>query len=77
MISNPVTDHDHEHQELAVSMRPAQIRQRRTLADGRRLVNVVCPVCDRRHWLPASGVGKCPRRPGRFTIVADTVGRAR
>lgn len=57
-------------------MKTALIRQRRTLADGRRLVNVACPMCDRRHWIPAAGTGKCPRRPGRFTI-ADATARTR
>ena len=71
-----MTNHDNEHQEESVSIKTAQVRQRRTLADGRRLVNIVCPICDRRHWIQASGSGKCPRRPGRFTIAADVV-RAR
>jgi hypothetical protein len=35
-------------------MRPAIVKQRRQLADGRRLVNVVCPACEGRHWLPAA-----------------------
>ncbi len=47
----------------------APVRQRRTTADGRRFVNVVCPVCDRRHWLPESNTGICPRRSGHFTIA--------
>lgn len=50
-------------------MNRAAVRARRTLADGRRLVNIVCPVCDGRHWLPAADtVGRCPRKPGSFTI---------
>jgi hypothetical protein len=37
----------------------------RQLADGRRLVQVVRPVCDRRHWTTASNaVHECPRKPG-------------
>ena len=51
-------------------MKHAVIRQRRTLADGRRLVNIVCPVCDGRHWLPAETTkAECPRRPGAFTLT--------
>lgn len=38
-------------------MTRAIIRRRRTLADGRRLVNVVCPVCDGRHWISADAGG--------------------
>jgi len=51
--------------------RRALIRQRRTLADGRRLVNVVCPICDGRHWLPARPRGRCRRRRGTFTIAGS------
>jgi hypothetical protein len=48
----------------------AKIAQRRTLADGKTVVYVVCPLCDHRHWLPLSHTGECPRRrPGRFTIA--------
>jgi hypothetical protein len=39
----------------------ATVRGRRTDPTGRRLVNVVCPVCDGRHWLPADPSGQCPR----------------
>ncbi len=52
-------------------MKRAKITQRRTLADGKLMVNVVCPVCEHRHWLPVTTVGHCPRRPGRFAIAAD------
>ena len=53
----------------------AIIRERRTLADGRRFVNVICPLCDRRHWIPADDdTGRCPRRLGGFTISADKKG---
>lgn len=38
-------------------------------AAGRRLVNVVCPVCDHRHWLPDAATGRCSRQPGGFTIA--------
>lgn len=52
-------------------MKTATVRQRRTLNDGRRVVNVVCPVCDHRHWIRDTvGTTQCPRRPGRFTVEA-------
>lgn len=55
-------------------MKRATIRQRRTLADGRRLINVVCPVCDGRHWLPANTTeSDCPRRSGVFTVAAERI----
>ena len=57
-------------------MKSGIVRQRRTLGDGRRFVNVVCPVCDRRHWLPATDTGRCPRKPGRFTIATTERGRS-
>ena len=47
------------------------VRQRRTLADGTRFVNIVCPVCDRRHWLPAASTGHCPRRHNDFAIASQ------
>jgi cytidylate kinase len=56
------------------TMKRATIRGSRVLADGRRYVNVVCPLCDRRHWLPADGTGRCPRRHGCFTITSDRKG---
>lgn len=49
-------------------MKRAKVVHRRTLADGRLIVRIVCPVCDHRHWLPLSTVGHCPRRCGKFTI---------
>ena len=52
-------------------MKRAKVMQRRTLADGKVMVNVVCPVCNHRHWLPLSASGQCPRRPGRFTIAGE------
>jgi len=52
-------------------MKPARIRQRRTLADGRKLINIECPLCDRQHWMREASVGDCPRRPGSFTIPTD------
>jgi hypothetical protein len=53
----------------------AVIKQRRTLGDGRRLVTIVCPVCDGRHWLPTADTGRCPRKPGIFTIACTGVRR--
>lgn len=52
-------------------MKRAKVIHRRTLADGRMMVNVACPVCDRRHWLPRTEVGHCPRRCRRFTIPSE------
>lgn len=53
-------------------MKRAKIVHRRTLADGSTVVNVCCPVCDRRHWLPLAAVGHCPRKCGRFAIPERT-----
>jgi hypothetical protein len=53
-------------------MKHAVVRQRRGTADGRQFVNVVCPVCDHRHWLQAAETGSCPRKPGIFTIANTT-----
>jgi hypothetical protein len=50
-------------------MKHAIVTQRRTLGDGRRLVNVLCPVCDGRHWMPAADTAQCPSKPGRFAIA--------
>jgi hypothetical protein len=50
----------------------AIVKQRRTLGDGRRLVNVLCPICDGRHWMPAEDTAQCPRKPGRFAIAGVT-----
>ena len=47
------------------------IRARRTLADGRRLLQVVCPLCEHRHWLPETSTGVCPRRRTAFTITPE------
>jgi hypothetical protein len=53
-------------------MNRAIVKQRRTLGDGRPFVNIVCPVCDHRHWLPATDdTGQCPRKPGSFTIARE------
>jgi hypothetical protein len=49
----------------------ATIKGRRTLGDGRQLINICCPVCDGRHWLPAKDTAECPRRPGSFVIATD------
>lgn len=43
----------------------ARVLAARRLADGRRLVQIVCPACDGRHWTPASdAVQQCPRKRG-------------
>lgn len=53
-------------------MKRAIVRQRRRLAEGRHLLQVVCPVCDGRHWLPAADtIAACPRRPGTFAITPE------
>lgn len=49
-------------------MKVAQIRQRRRLADGTRMVNIVCPFCEHRHWLRDGVSATCPRKSGRFSI---------
>lgn len=51
-------------------MKAAKVIARRQLGDGRRLVQIVCPVCEHRHWLPSNDTGTCPRKPGVFTIGA-------
>jgi hypothetical protein len=47
----------------------AMVRQRRTLADGRRLVSVACPWCSVRHWTRAGSTGTCPRLGRVFVII--------
>jgi hypothetical protein len=49
-------------------MKIAQIRQRRTLADGTRMVNIVCPFCEHHHWIRDGVSATCLRKPGRFSI---------
>jgi hypothetical protein len=56
-------------------MRPAIVEQRRQLADGRRLVNVVCPACEGRHWLQEATTGFCSRRNSTFTIATERTNR--
>lgn len=57
-------------------MKRATVRQRRTLADGRRLLQIVCPICDGRHWVPAdTTTSDCPRRPGTFTLATERTTR--
>jgi len=52
-----------------MSAKTAVVRQRRTLADGRRLICIVCPLCEHRHWQQADEPGHCPRRGGTFAIA--------
>jgi hypothetical protein len=52
-------------------VKAATVKQRRRLADGRRFVNVVCPHCDHRHWLPEAATGFCTRRNCTFTIATE------
>jgi hypothetical protein len=53
----------------------AVIRARRRLADGRRLIQVVCPHCEHRHWLAESATGFCPRRTSTPTFTITTAER--
>lgn len=53
-------------------MKRAKVIARRQLADGRRLLQIACPVCSHRHWLPATATGRCPRKPGTFTVTERT-----
>lgn len=32
-------------------MKTAIVKQRRTGRDGRRMVNINCPLCQHRHWV--------------------------
>lgn len=51
-------------------MRAAKVVARRIAHDGSRVVWVVCPHCDRRHWCQAAaGVVECSRLPGRHYEV--------
>jgi uncharacterized OB-fold protein len=55
-------------------MKRATVRGRRRLADGRRLIQVVCPWCGHRHWLPEAVTGFCSRRQCAFGIATDNRG---
>lgn len=52
-----------------MKVKAAVVRGRRTGPDGARLVNVVCPRCDGRHWVPDADAGWCPRRRLPFRIA--------
>ncbi|MCV7285355.1 hypothetical protein H7J87_08440 [Mycolicibacterium wolinskyi] len=55
-----------------MKLKTAPVRRTRRLADGRRLVHIVCPVCDGRHWLPdRRGEVLCPRLPQRAPFQID------
>lgn len=56
-------------------MKRASVRRRRRDPSGRLLLNVVCPICDHRHWLPDGATGACTRRSGTFAI-ATTIHRS-
>jgi hypothetical protein len=53
-------------------MKRASIRARRRLADGHRLIQVVCPRCDHRHWMPEAAAGFCSRHHATFTVTERT-----
>ncbi|MDT5348322.1 MAG: hypothetical protein QOH91_1609 [Mycobacterium sp.] len=50
-------------------MKSATVKKRRRLADGRKLIQVVCPVCSHRHWTQDAATGFCSRRNSTFTIT--------
>ena len=52
-------------------MKAAVIRARRRLADGRRMLQVVCPLCEHRHWMPEAPVGFGGRRQAGFPIAIE------
>jgi hypothetical protein len=52
-------------------MKAATIKRRRRLADGRKFIQICCPYCQRRHWLPESATGSCPRRNSDFSITPE------
>lgn len=52
-------------------MKTATVKQRRTGRDGSRMVNVNCPACSHRHWLPDSDVPvRCPLRKDKVFRIA-------
>jgi hypothetical protein len=57
-------------------MRAAIVKQRRRLADGRRLVQVACPHCEHRHWLPEAVTGFCARRNSTFSVAIERTATA-
>jgi hypothetical protein len=52
-------------------MKAAAVRARRRLADGRKLIQVVCPVCSHRHWTQEATIGFCSRRNSTFAIATE------
>jgi hypothetical protein len=52
-------------------MKTATVRARRRLADGRKLIQVVCPVCSHRHWMQEAATGWCSRRNSTFAIATE------
>jgi hypothetical protein len=52
-------------------MKAATVKQRRRLVDGHRLIQVVCPHCEHRHWLPEAATGWCSRRNSTFTVATE------
>jgi hypothetical protein len=52
-------------------MKAATVRARRRLADGRKLIQVVCPLCSHRHWTQEAATGFCSRRNSTFTVATE------
>jgi hypothetical protein len=51
-------------------MKTATVKQRRTAPDGSRMVNVCCPACGHRHWLPETvGPVRCPLKHSKPAFV--------
>jgi hypothetical protein len=57
--------------DRGAGMKAATVKQRRRLADGRRLIQIVCPHCSHRHWLPEAAIGFCTRRNSEFAIATE------
>jgi hypothetical protein len=49
-------------------MKVARVKRQDRSPGGGVRICIQCPICRSDHWLPDSDVGKCPRRPGTFTI---------
>ena len=43
-------------------MKSAVVKRRRTDPAGRKQINIVCPTCNKRHWIHVADTAQCPRR---------------